>query len=230
MSHVILVVAAHPDDEILGVGGTVRRLVDEGAQAYALILGEGATSRLDSRASTDSSTLQELHADTLSAAKQVGYSDVFFANLPDNRFDSVDLLDVIKIVERYVKEIAPVQVYTHHHGDLNIDHRVTCEAVATATRPLNNCPVRDVLCFETLSSTEWAFPTGLSVFRPNQFVNIRQKGLQAKLAAMRCYRSELAEFPHPRSLKALEAAATKWGSVVGFEAVEAFEVLRRVIA
>jgi len=229
VKHNILVVAAHPDDEVLGVGGTIRRLVNEGAQAFALILGEGATSRTETRGETDSATLEKLHNDTLAAAKHVGYSEVFFENIPDNRFDSVDLLDVVKIVERYIQKVAPVKVFTHHHGDLNIDHRIACEAVVTATRPVGERPVREVLCFETLSSTEWAFALRSPSFSPNLFVNIGESGLKAKLDAMRCYPSELGEFPHPRSLKAIEATAVKWGSVAGFDAAEALEIMRMVV-
>jgi LmbE family N-acetylglucosaminyl deacetylase len=224
----ILTVAAHPDDEILGAGGTIRKLVDEGAQAFALILGEGATSRTESRAQTDRATISDLHGNCIQAASCVGYKEVFFADLPDNRFDSVDLLDVVKIVERHIRSVGPYRIFTHHGGDLNIDHRVACAAVVTASRPVKGCPVRRICCFETLSSTEWAFMPDLAPFCPNCFVDIGETGLAAKLSAMQCYMSELAEYPHPRSLKAIEAAATKWGSTAGVYAAEAFQSILHI--
>ena len=227
MTKRILVVAAHPDDEILGVGGTISRLVSEGFTATALILGEGATSRTMSREMTSVDVVSELHRNSQRATTTVGYSEVLFESLPDNRFDSIDLLDVTKMVEKHIKYIDPMMVFTHHHGDLNLDHRITCEATAIATRPLKGCNVKEVYCFETLSSTEWAFPSGLSSFRPNAFVDIDSQ-LELKLQAMRCYESEICEFPHPRSLKAIKAAAQKWGSVSGANAAEAFEILRMI--
>ena len=131
----ILVVAAHPDDEILGVGGTMARRAAEGDAIYALILGEGQTSRWRSRELADAAVIGQLHKNTLDAAEVIGFSKVFFENLPDNRFDSVDLLDIVKKVENYIEDIQPNIIYTHHFGDLNIDHRLTFEAVITATRP-----------------------------------------------------------------------------------------------
>ncbi len=226
---VILVVAAHPDDEILGVGGTVRRLVDQGARAFALILGEGATARTDLREGTAAAAVEQLHRCSLAASQHVGYSQVSFAGFPDNRFDSVDLLEVIKSVERLVRELKPQLVLTHHHGDLNIDHRITCEAVLTATRPLPGNLVRTVACFETLSSTEWAFAAGYVPFRANLFVDIGRRGMDAKLAAMGCYESELCAPPHPRSNSIIEAASRLRGSTAGVEWAEGFEILRTVV-
>lgn len=120
----VLVIAAHPDDEILGVGGTAARRSEEGDNVYALILGEGQTSRWDAREQAEQTAVHQLHKNTMEAARIIGYSDVFFENLPDNRFDSVDLLDIVKKVEQYITKLQPDVLYTHHHGDLNIDHRL----------------------------------------------------------------------------------------------------------
>lgn len=225
----ILVVAAHPDDEILGVGATVASRVAAGDTAYAVILGEGQTSRAERREDMAADVIEELHKDTLAAAKQVGYTEVFFENVPDNRFDRMDLLDVVKKVEKLVRQIQPDIIYTHHKGDLNIDHRITYQAVLTATRPMENCPVREIYTFETLSSTEWNFAYGENQFQPDVFVDVA-KTFDKKLDAMREYRTELCEFPHPRSLKALEVTAQKWGTVVGKAYVEPFELVRSVVA
>ena len=224
---VILVVAAHPDDEILGVGGTIARYVSEGNKAYALILGEGQTSRWETRNLADSNVVKELHRNTLEAAEIIGYSEVFFGDLPDNRFDSVDLLEVVKLVEKYVKKLEPDIVYTHHDGDLNVDHKITCTAVLTATRPIGCYNVKEIYKYETVSSTEWSFGNRSDYFCPDTFVEIKNY-FEKKCEAMKKYKSELCDFPHPRSLEMLEISAKRWGSIVGKEYVEAFELVRRV--
>lgn len=223
----ILVVAAHPDDEVLGLAGTIKKKTDNGDKAYCVILGEGMTSRGERREDTPEECVNTLHRQTLQAAKIVGFDEVYFSNLPDNRFDSVDLLDIIKIVDAYVQRIKPDVIYTHHYGDLNIDHRKTFEAVITACRPVGEYCVREIYCFETPSSTEWNFQYGNNTFKPNVFVDI-EATIKEKLAAMACYETELREYPHPRSLKALEVIAARWGTVVGKKYAEAFELIRKV--
>ncbi len=223
----ILVVAAHPDDEILGLGGTIRKRVNDGDTADCLILGEGATSRTSKREDTDKHILDELQSDTEGSAIIIGYKNVYFSSLPDNRFDSMDLLDIIKVVEKYVDELKPDIIYTHHYGDLNVDHKITFEAVITACRPIGDYTVKEIYCFETPSSTEWNFEYSASIFRPNVFIDI-ESTIKAKLDAMACYRTELRDYPHPRSLKALEVIASRWGTVAGKQYAEAFELIRKV--
>ncbi len=223
----ILVIAAHPDDEILGVGATVASRVLAGDTAYAVILGEGQTSRADHREEMEQSVVEELHKDTHAAAMHIGFKEVFFENVPDNRFDQIDLLDIVKSVERIIKKIQPDVIYTHHKGDLNIDHKITYQAVITATRPMKNCCVKEIYTFETVSSTEWNFSYGNDQFKPNVFVDVNDT-FERKIAAMQEYKTELCEFPHPRSLKCLEVTAQKWGSVVGKNYVEPFELVRSI--
>lgn len=223
----ILVVAAHPDDEILGLAGTIKKCINNGNTAYCVILGEGMTSRTNNREDTPKNLIDALQNQTFQAAKIIGFDKVFFSNFPDNRFDSVDLLDIIKEVDKYFQQIKPDIIYTHHYGDLNIDHRKTFEAVITACRPVGEYCVKEIYCFETPSSTEWNFQYGDKTFKPNVFVDIEDT-IQAKLDAMACYKTELGEYPHPRSLKALEIIAAKWGTVVGRKYAEAFELIRKV--
>lgn len=223
----ILVIVAHPDDEILGLGGTVRKHVNNGDVVSCIILGEGMTSRKNNRNDTEQSIINSLHENTVQASKIIGYKEVFFANLPDNRFDSVNLLDIIKIVEEYIGKIKPDIIYTHHHGDLNIDHKQTFEAVITACRPVGDYSVKEIYTFETPSSTEWNFRYENNSFKPNVFIDVKGT-LRAKLDGMACYRTELRDFPHPRSIKTLEIIAQRWGTVVGKEYVEAFELIRKV--
>ena len=167
----VLVIAAHPDDELLGVGGTVRRLADEGFCAHAVILAEGLTSRGEQRADTVQSELEELQKDARAAAREVGYTSIDFCGFPDNRMDEADLLDIIKVVSSFVEKYQPDTVFTHHHGDLNIDHQRTCEAVLTACRPVGDYYVKRIYAFETPSSTEWNYRYN-EPFCPNVFFDV----------------------------------------------------------
>lgn len=221
----VLVVAAHPDDEILGVGATAAKHVQAGDCVNCVILGEGQASRWN-KDQVPAEILSQLHADTLDAARIIGYHDVSFADFPDNRFDSIDLLDIVKFIEKIIFSFRPNIVYTHHGGDLNIDHQITFQAVLTATRPLPGRCVNQLLTFETLSSTEWAFGQA-HPFCPNVFIDV-EKQMAQKLEAMRKYRTELAAFPHPRSPEGIQLQAQKWGCTVGKHAVEAFMLIRKL--
>ena len=156
----------------------------------------------------------------------LGIRQVFFEDFPDNRFDSVALLDIVKAVERRVRELAPQIVYTHHAGDLNVDHQRTYQAVLTATRPMEGQPVKEIYAFETVSSTEWNFAYGDAQFSPNVFVKLTNGQFIKKREAMEAYQTELCRYPHPRSLEMLEAVARRWGGVSGGYYVEAFEAVR----
>lgn len=224
----VLIIAAHPNDEILDVGGTVAKHVAMGDKVFALILGEGQTSRFEVRDNAPKALIDDLHHDSILAGRAVGFEKVLFENLPDNRFDTLDLLDVVKKVEKIISELRPNIVYTHHGGDLNIDHQITYQAVLTATRPVNPCSVKELYTFETLSSTEWNFLGGKHMFVPNVFIDVEEY-FQKKVEAMKCYKSELCEFPHPRSVKGMEVLAQKWGSVVGKQYVEAFQLIRKIV-
>lgn len=223
----ILVFAAHPDDELLGVGGTVRRLADEGKEIHAVILAEGLTSRHDRRSDTDQYELLELQTSARKAAEIVGYESIDFCGFPDNRMDSIDLLEIIKVVSRYIDKHHPDTIFTHHHGDLNIDHRKTCEAVLTACRPVNGNTVRRLYGFETPSSTEWNY-TYQEPFSPTVFFDVTDT-LEAKIEGMACYRTESTIYPHPRSPEALRALGKYRGSNVGFGMAEAFVLLRELV-
>jgi len=223
----VLVIAAHPDDEILGCGATAARLVTEGHEVQFAILGEGMTSRHPSRSDTAASQLASLQGKARLAAAKVGVKNLVLGELPDNRLDTVPLLEVVKIVEGLVDRFQPEVIYSHHGGDLNIDHEVIHRAVLTATRPVAGHPVREIYAFEVPSSTEWSWQRLEPVFRPNVFVDVTRT-LEAKIAAMECYETEARKFPHPRSPEALRAIAMRWGSVAGCGAAEAFELVRSV--
>jgi len=217
-----LVIAAHPDDEVLGAGASIARWLDEGRKVNLAILGEGATSR----EATNRRAVAVLERTAIEAARRLGAAPPRFLGLPDNRFDSLPLLEIVQRVESLIEEFQPELVLTHHGGDLNVDHALTFRAVLTALRPMQGGRVRELRTFEIASSTEWAFGRFEPAFRPNCFVEVSAT-LQRKLDAMECYESEARAFPHPRSSQALEALARTRGAQSGFMAAEAFETIWR---
>ncbi len=223
----VLVLAAHPDDEVLGCGGTMARLVSEGHAVYVVILGEGAASRHIERTEALALEQDRLHVDAQAANAVLGCKEVVVEDLPDNRFDTVPLLEIVRRVEGHIARVEPELIYTHHGGDLNIDHALVHRATLTATRPTPGTGVREVRAYEVPSSTEWTFGRLDSPFQPNLFVDIHET-LALKQRAMAIYEGEARAFPHPRSPQALEAIARRWGSVAGLKAAEAFELVRRM--
>lgn len=225
----VLVLAAHPDDEVLGVGGTIARHALAGDQVHIVIAAEGATARDPVRnAGSRREELEQLKNASQRAAQELGAASVRFLGFPDNRCDSVDLLDLVKAVEAAMVDLRPSTVYVHHAGDLNIDHRLLHEAAVTACRPLPAQTAVRVLAFETASSTEWAPPGSQPAFAPNVFVNIKPHW-EKKLAALRAYRQEMRPWPHARSLEAIETLGRWRGASAGVEMAEAFMLVRDIL-
>jgi LmbE family N-acetylglucosaminyl deacetylase len=224
----ILVVVAHPDDELLGQGATIHKLSNEfNCICRAVILGEGLTSRSEKRDREKwEQELKEHRACIHEATEIIGYESVGIYDFPDNRFDSVDLLDIIKVIESEKEEFQPEIIFTHHGGDLNIDHQRTFEAVMTATRPMKDEIVKTIITFETPSSTEWQASSDPRRFTPNLFVEVSEEDIQAKCDGMEAYKFEKREWPHPRSTKALKVLAQKNGMVAGHGLAEAFLIIR----
>lgn len=229
-SNTVLVLAAHPDDEVLGVGGTIARHAASGDQVHIVIAAEGATARDDTRnVHNRQSEIDLLQSTARKAGGILGAKTVKFLGFPDNRCDSVDRLDIVKAIEAVVAELRPDTVYVHHCGDVNIDHRILHEAAFTACRPQPGHPVKRLLSFETPSSTEWAPPSSLPPFLPTVFVDVGRHW-PAKLAALGAYASEMRPWPHPRSVNAVEHLARWRGATAGLEMAEAFMLLREVTA
>lgn len=222
MSKNILIVAAHPDDETLGAGGSIARHIENGDLVKVVILGTGIASRNEDNLEEK---LKELRENSKNALKVIGVEDVLFYDYPDNRFDTVPLLEIIKTIENNIDEFKPNIIYTHNYNDLNIDHRITYEAVITATRPVKDYP-EEILSFEVLSSTEWKFGSQ-GVFCPNYFIDIT-KTFDKKLDALREYKTEMREPPHPRSLEIVTALSRLRGSMSNTKYAEAFEMIRVV--
>lgn len=222
----VLSIVAHPDDEIIGAGGTLRKHINSGDAVEVLILGDGRSSRETNYTPLDDDIKKSSSLETEKAMAVLGIKKFYREFLPDNRFDSMTLLDIVKIVSKYIKEVNPTIIYTHHTGDLNIDHQMTAETVIIATRPIEYSTLKELRMFETLSSTEMSGSRFTHVFVPNLFVNIGPE-LADKLKAIQCYQSELKEFPHPRSLKAIEYNAYIWGAKNNQSAVEPFYIFRK---
>jgi len=227
-SKVVLIVASHPDDELLGVGGTACAHAAAGDRVEVVIITEGARSRKpDNPPKKLDPLVRELKEAAGKAAKMLGTSEPRFLDLPDQRLDTLPFLDIVRSVETVIMEIRPQIVYTHHAGDLNLDHRIVHDTVLTACRPLPESSVHLIRCFETLSSTEWNNPNQCLNFVPTDFVDISAQ-LEKKLAALGHYQNEMRDFPHARSLQAVRALAEWRGSTVGRPAAEAFVVVRRI--
>ncbi|QMU66470.1 MAG: PIG-L family deacetylase [Flavobacteriaceae bacterium] len=226
----ILVVAAHPDDELLGLGASMNRLITEfDCTIRVVILGEGITSRSDQRDIDLWEKELESHRNNIeNARKSIGYHSVRIHDFPDNRFDAIDLLEIIKIVEKEKHEFNPEVIFTHHGGDLNIDHQRTFEAVITAIRPMKREKVTTIITFETPSSTEWRASIDPRHFIPNLFIEVSEENLKAKIKGMESYEFEKRIFPHPRSPEALRTLAKRWGIVVGKNYAEAFCLVRNI--
>ena len=209
------------------MAGRSRALLEDGHAVHIAVLGEGVTSRYQQREQADSGLVSALQSRSKRVADLLGARGVHFFGLPDNRFDTVPLLDIVKIIEDLIERLHPEVIYTQHGGDLNIDHLQVYRATLTATRPIPGSTVKTVYAYEVPSSTEWAFQQYSPVFRPNVFVDISAV-LDSKLEAVAIYECEMRAFPHPRSPDALRAIAMRWGSVAGVEAAEAFELVREV--
>lgn len=224
----ILVIVAHPDDELLGLGASMHKLIVEyNCIIKAVILGEGITSRSDSRDISRWENDLKIHKKNIELARQaIGYQSVEVYDFPDNRFDTVPLLDIIKVIEKEKREFDPEIIFTHHGGDVNIDHQRTFEAVITSTRPMQDEGVHTIISFETPSGTEWRASTDPKNFIPNFYIGVSEKDLQAKIKGMEAYEFEKRAYPHPRSPEALKILSQLRGLTIGKELAEAFCIIR----
>lgn len=226
----IMIVVAHPDDELLGLGATMHRLINEfNVKTHVLILGEGITSRSDNRDNKKWQNELNIHRENIKKAQAaIGYHNVNTYDFPDNRFDTVALLDIIKVIEKEKLSFRPDTIFTHHGGDLNIDHRRTFEAVITACRPIKNEIVKTIITFETPSVTEWRASSDPYHFIPNLFVEVSDENVDVKIQGMENYEFEKRTFPHPRSPEALRTQAQMWGIKIGCKCAEAFCIIRAI--
>lgn len=212
----VLIIAAHPDDELLGCGGTAALYTKAGIPVTSVVVCEGESLRYGSEGVGQRAHMR-------AAADILGVKDIRLLGFPDQKLDSFTLTDIIEPLEQIVEEIQPRIVLCQYGGDINRDHEILFKAILVATRPTETC-IEAVYAFDTASSTEWAYPRS---FVPDTWVDVSST-LQLKLNAMACYKSELREYPHPRSLKALENKALAWGNQCCMDASEVFMTVRRV--
>lgn len=224
MNKTILIVVAHPDDEVLGCFGTVAKMIRKGYIAYTLILSRGKTSR----GKIDVKEIEDLRQEMLEANNLIGIKKVFQADFPDNAMDSVPLLEIVKKIEEIKNLVKPAIIFTHHIGDMNIDHQITHKAVLTATRPMNDECVKTIYSMEIPSSTEWNSFSRETTFVPNVFVDITDT-INLKVDAMAFYESELRSYPYPRSLQHIKELAKVNGTKVGLNFSENFMLIRNVV-
>ncbi|MBI5139834.1 MAG: PIG-L family deacetylase [Candidatus Vogelbacteria bacterium] len=216
----VLVIVAHPDDEVLGCGGAIVKHIRQGDKVFLIALADGVSSRKGYKFREKRIRSEEFEK----SAGILGISKTFYFGFKDQCLGSIPLLKIIKQIEKVKCEIHPDIVYTHYRNDLNVDHRITFNAVLTACRPLKGSTVNSIFAFEVLSSTEWNYP---NYFSPNVYVDI-SKVIDVKIKAMQAYQSEIRSWPHPRSLETIKVLAQKRGCEVGLEFAEAFELIREI--
>ncbi|BCD99280.1 PIG-L deacetylase family protein [Marinagarivorans cellulosilyticus] len=228
MAERVLCIAAHPDDEVLGCGATLAWHRNKGDAVEVLFCADGVGARetgSNKKEGAQHQINQRLDM-AKSALSHLGVSQLSTLDFSDNCLDNMPLLQLIQAIEAVVQRVDPTIIYTHHAGDLNIDHRRVCEAVLTACRPLPDSPVKTLYAFEVVSSTGWG-EGALPSFVPTVFVDI-EKTLPLKMKALEQYDAEMRAFPHARSYQALQALAAYRGSCVGLPAAEAFVLLRQI--
>jgi LmbE family N-acetylglucosaminyl deacetylase len=220
MSKEILVVAAHADDETLGCGGAIAKHTSKGDKVRLILMADGVSSRTQS----NDKSLEERNYVAEKAKNILGIDSIDYLFLPDNKMDSIPLLDIVKLLEPLVEQYSPSVVYTHYHNDLNIDHKITNQAVMTVCRPLPSSTTTTILGFEVLSSTEW---NQIQEFNPTYFIDISAT-IDVKINAAKAYNIEMRKPPHSRNLQHIRALAQHRGNSIGLDAAEAFHVYRQI--
>lgn len=227
----ILVISAHPDDEVLGVGGTIAKKAIEGHDIFVVILATGIAARYSNPNSQKAKIKQEidnLRKEAEKSASVLGVKKIFFLDFPDNRLDTIPKMDITFKLKEIIEIIKPQIVYIHHFGDYNWDHQIAFETSLMACRPnVGDYFPNQIYSYEVVSSTERSFQNNLNVFTPNVFENI-ETTIESKKKALQCYKTELREYPHPRSPEAIEYLARKRGGEVAFEFAEAFQLIRKI--
>ncbi len=229
----LLIVAAHPDDEVLGAGGTIAKRAREGWDMAVIFCASGVKGRLATKQAEHNprvkTELKQLELDSQKAADLLGIRRIYRLGFPDNRMDTVSRMDVSHAIRKVVEKERPQVVITHHAGDYNWDHTIVFQSVLMACRPnVGDFFPQQIFSFEVLSSTERAHQKASTVFAPNHYVPLHEKDLALKTKALLAYRSEIRPYPHPRSAQAVENLAAKRGNEVGLAYAECFELIRGI--
>lgn len=221
----ILIVAPHCDDEILGCGGIMAKYIANGDKVYVAIVTNGhlGAPELFSKEGTE-----KVRSEALASHKLLGVTQTFFLDFPAVRLDAIPSYQLSNEISKVIKETKTEVLYIPHRGDIHKDHRITFEASLVAARPIYNSTVKKILAYETLSETEWAAPFGDDAFIPTVFENI-EGFIEKKLEAFACFATQIKEFPHSRSFKAIEVLSNMRGATVGKSNAEAFMLVREII-
>ncbi len=219
----VLVIAAHPDDEVYGMGGTIAKLCKQGHDLYVLILTEGCSAQYKDQPHL----IEEKKNQAYEANAILGVKKVVFGDLPDMKLDTLEHLEINAVIEEAIRELEPEVVYTHFYGDVNKDHRCVFESTMVAVRPVHSQCVREVYCYQVPSSTEWAANVAQSIFIPNVFEEISEY-YDKKQDSILVYSSEIRDYPHPRSLKVVELYDSALAKRNGLELSEGFMLIRKV--
>jgi len=218
----ILVIAPHPDDEVLGCGGAIAHHVARGDMVHVLVVTRGDPEIFPP------AIIERTRGELAKAHQVLGVSGVEFLDFPAPKLDLIAGYQLTDAIGKKLKQLAPRTLYLPHRGDLHADHRKVFDAALVAARPINGCSVKTILCYETLSETEWGYPFGDDVFSPTVYIDISSH-LERKLQALSCYQSQLLPAPHPRSLQSIEALAHHRGSTINAAAAEAFVLVREIV-
>ena len=224
----VLVIAAHPDDEVLGVGGTIVKYTSKGIDVSLLIVTDGSTSQYRD-APNLREIIEEKKLETRKAADILGIKNIFYGNLPDMKLDTVPHIEINKVIENVIDIVKPTIVFTHFGGDVNKDHQMVYESTLVACRPVSDQVVKKIFLYSVPSSTEWNIQASHTAFMPNWCENIEGDFSEKKYAAMKCYEEELRDYPHPRSIEYLKNVDTSEGNRVGRISAESFMLVRNIV-
>ena len=224
----ILIIAAHPDDEVLGAGGAIVKHVENGNEVSLLIVTDGSTSQYKDDPKL-LEIIEEKKKETESCARTLGIKNVYYGDLPDMKLDSIPHIDINNVIENVIDEVNPSIVYTHFYGDVNKDHRCVYESTLVACRPTQNQIVKRIFLYYVPSSTEWNLQIPNSIFMPNWYEKLTEREAEIKYDAFKCYKEELREYPHPRSIEYLRNLDVSNGNKIGAEFAECFMLVRNIV-
>ena len=223
----ILVVAAHPDDEILGCGATLLKSTSKGAKVKTVIVSEGVTSRKIKNSAVKIRQIKDRHNASIKAHSFIKGCKLVNLNFPDQKLDTVSMLTITQKIETEIEKFNPNIIYTHHHGDLNLDHRIVNNATLTACRPFPKSNIEQIFTFEIPSSTDWQVQGSNEYFVPNYFNDV-SRFMDKKIKMLKKYKFEMRKWPHSRSFENVKYLAKTRGATAGCEAAEAFRLIRTI--
>ena len=219
MQNKILVLAAHPDDEILGCGGTIKKYSQKNFICKTIFFSDGESSRVITDKNKVNRKIDQRKNQAKKAGKIIGSKHIDFLNFPDNKLYKIDFLKIVQIIEKNISEFKPNKIFTHYYDDLNIDHSIISKATITACRPAKYSFLKELIFYYEPSSTDWNF-SSKEAFKANYYEDI-SKQFSHKYSAIKCYKNEIKK-KHPRSLESIKSFSRYNGSIIGCDYAEPF--------